>query len=115
MTEFHTKKEKNRLTAFTLRLSTKTQQEINILCALDEKFQFKYNVLDAAVLWASKNRFELLPVANPRNGKNQSAYLSGSVNEVNTDLTEYWEVNPSRALYSALTHYLLFRKEIAEA
>jgi len=114
MTELNPKKEKQMLASFTLKLSKRTRQDLQILCATDNDFQFKYEVYDASVIWASKNKEDVQPIANSRSGENVSVYLSSSVDTLDT-LSDYWNCNPTRALHTAVIRYLSNRKEEALA
>src|SRR5690606_36222656 len=98
-------KEKGRLTAFTLKLSDQDRLKMKMVCALDKSFQFQYHLLDAAVVWASANKHDLIAIANPKDGENRSYYLSDEVHRLR-DLEEAWNCNTTRALHTAVVHYL---------
>jgi hypothetical protein len=98
-------KDKTKLTAFTLKLSDEDRYTMKLICAVDKAFRYQYQLLDAAVLWAIQNRERIVAIANPKDGGNRSYYLSETVSKIEV-LENEWNCNTTRALYTAVVHYL---------
>ena len=101
--------EKTKLNPFTLKLSPADKKKIKLICATDSNFKYQYEVFDAAVRWASDNKELVYAVANPKNGSNSSYYLSDTV-DLLKHLELHWDCNSTRALYTAIVHFLRSRK-----
>lgn len=94
-----------KLTPYTLKLSQEERVKIKVLCATNSKFHYQYDLFDAAVNWAVLNKEEIVAIANPKKGTYGSYYLNESINNLKI-LEEHLNCNTTRALHSALIHYL---------
>lgn len=100
--------DKTKLSPYTLKLSMQDKKSIKLICAVDSSFRYQYDLFDAAVAWAFKNRDSLVAIANPRQGDYSSYYVCEGVDQLK-DLEDAWNCNGTRALYTALVNYLKFR------
>lgn len=107
-------RETSKLTAYTLKLSSKDRQAMKLICALDHKLKYQYSLFDEAVSWADNNKEKLIAIASPKDGNNNTYYLSDSV-ELLEGLVEEWNCNTTRALYTAVVLFLRFREKEIKA
>lgn len=103
-------REPNKLTAYSLKLSVKDKQVMKLICALDSELKYQYSFFDEAVKWADKNKSDLMAIANPKDGTNQTYYLSSSVGFLE-GLEHEWNCNTTRALYTSVIQFLRFREK----
>jgi len=107
-------RETNKLTAYTLKLSLNDKKTMKLICALDSELKYQYSFFDDAVNWADNNKNDLMAIANPKDGSNQTYYLSDSV-ELLEGLEQQWNCNTTRALYTSVVQFLRFRENEIKA
>jgi len=100
--------QQQKLVPFTMRLKQEDYTLMKLLAAVDDKIEFQYELLDAAVSWAHSNRMNLHPIAVQKGGLRKSFYVGSSVSLLG-DLESTWNCNPTRAVHTALFHYLRFQ------
>lgn len=100
----------HKLSGFSLKISGKDQQLVKLLCAMDEEIGYQYELIDEAVEWAYGRRNELVPIATLRNGERKTFYVGRSIEKLKA-LQKDWDCPGSRALHTALYHYLRKQSE----
>lgn len=97
----------NNLVPFTLKLAQRDHQLVKLLCAQKKELSFQYELLNEALVWACRRNSMLMPVASQRDGVYRSYYVSkGMVGECVEDLCTSWNCNATRAVHTALFHFL---------
>lgn len=102
--------QQQKLLPFTIRLKQEDHTLMKLLAAIDDTIEFQYELLDAAVSWAHNNRMNLHPVAVQKGGIKKSFYVGSSASLLG-DLETTWNCNPTRAVHTALFHYLRFQSQ----
>ncbi|MFC7296272.1 hypothetical protein [Marinobacter aromaticivorans] len=102
--------QQQKLLPFTLRLKEDDHTLMKLLAAIDDTIEFQYELLDAAVSWAHANRMTLHPVAVQKGGVKKSFYVGNSASLL-ADLERSWNCNPTRAVHTALFHYLRYQSQ----
>ncbi|MBL4868488.1 MAG: hypothetical protein JKY67_19160 [Pseudomonadales bacterium] len=106
-------KEKKSLLQFTLKLSKDERTQLKLLCAADYEIDFQYQIFDAAILWALENKETLIAIANPKHGSNKSYYICERELYIER-LETCWDCNATRAVHTAIVHYLKHRQRLAK-
>jgi hypothetical protein len=102
-----------KLVPFTLKIDPKDQRLVKMLCAKDDSIDYQYQLLDSAVAWAFEHRVSLVPIAPQRNGVSKSYYICEST-ELLMHLQSFWNCNTTRALHTALFHFLRARAAVVD-
>lgn len=102
--------QQQKLLPFTMRLKEEDHTLMKLLAAIDDSIEFQYELLDAALTWAHQNRLSLHPIAVQKGGIKKSFYVGNSASLLG-DLERTWNCNPTRAVHTALFHYLRYQSQ----
>ena len=102
--------QQQKLSPFTMRLKEEDHTLMKLLAAIDDTIEYQYELLDAAVSWAHAHRMTLHPVAVQKGGVKKSFYVGNSASLL-ADLEGSWNCNPTRAVHTALFHYLRYQSQ----